>query len=136
MPGWVTDLLVPERMFTAALVIFVLWLCVRTLFKSWPFIRKFVGLVNALVGTDEEPGIAKRMDAQADKLGELQERVEKIHHEVTPNHGGSMNDAQRRTEAKVGRLADALDKHISETAEWQPMLRELHATWRTKPRNN
>ena len=57
----------------------LLWLAVR----AWPWLVRFVTLVNA--------------------LGDLPAKlalVDEIHHEVKPNTGTSLNDAVRRVEAE------------------------------------
>lgn len=51
------------------------------------------------------PGVLAQMQGMADQLADLKKQVGVIHHEVTPNHGGSMNDAFKRIEKK-------LDDHI------------------------
>lgn len=105
MPSWITELVQMDRLLTIAFVLFFLWLIIRTLFKSYPFVHKFVTLVHDLVGDDENPGIAKRMDAQARKL-------DMITHEVLPNHGSSLNDSVRRNEQFTKELGEKLDAHI------------------------
>jgi len=52
--------------------------------KLWPAIVKFVATVNALSDLPAKLAL-----------------VDEIHHEVRPNTGTSMNDAMRRTEARV-----------------------------------
>ena len=58
------------------------------------------------------PGVAARILA-------LEKYTEQIHHEVTPNHGGSMKDAMKRTEDAIAQLQakaddtkDKLREHI------------------------
>lgn len=52
-----------------------------------------------------EPGVSARILT-------LEEKTERIHHEVTPNHGGSIKDQSQRTEDKVDKLEALLHEHI------------------------
>ncbi|MFJ2619677.1 hypothetical protein [Glutamicibacter sp. NPDC087344] len=59
-----------------------------------------------------EPGMAARILT-------LEEKTERIHHEVTPNHGGSLKDAVSRIENnlketayKLAETTEKLDEHI------------------------
>lgn len=106
MPEWINDLLQTERLLTVAFVLFLLWMMGKAIFKSWPLLSKTVTLMNALVGDgSSNSGLVAQMESMAGKLTALTGKVETIHHEVTPNHGGSMNDAFKRIEKK-------LDDHI------------------------
>lgn len=162
MPSWLNDLTQPDRLIPVAVTMFLLWLIVRSVFKSWPFIANFVRLVNTLVGDDKKPGIAVRMDNQTKKLAAMEEQIATIHHEVTPNHGGSMNDGLKRvehrgkeTQAEVAEIkakferhvgiskehdaqgaetARKLEEHIRQTEQLMPMLEDLHKSWAEKPR--
>lgn len=143
MPSWVTDLLEPGVLWPVAVILFVLWLIVRSAFKAFPFVAKFVALVNTLVGTDEKPGIGVRMDVMTKelkgntaKLGAMEEQMETVHHELTTNHGSSVKDAVKRMEEQGAKTKKLLDDHITETAHWSPMISDLHQTWSNKSRNN
>lgn len=120
MPSWLSELTQPERLLTTAFVLFVLWLIGKSLFKAFPFVASFVGLVQTLVGDKDNPGIGDRMDSQGESIGEMSKmlgelggQVKKIHHEVTPNHGGSIKDEIGRVETTVNALARKLDQHIT-----------------------
>lgn len=59
-----------------------------------------------------EPGVSARILT-------LEEKTERIHHEVTPNHGGSIKDAVKRIEDrsnetayKLAETTEKLDEHI------------------------
>ncbi|MFJ2318431.1 hypothetical protein ACIOTN_17215 [Glutamicibacter sp. NPDC087661] len=59
-----------------------------------------------------EPGVSARILT-------LEEKTERIHHEVTPNHGGSIKDAVKRIEErgnetayKLAETTEKLDEHI------------------------
>lgn len=169
MPGWVNDILQPERLFTITLIVFLGYVTVKSIGKNWKFLSKFVSLVNTLVGDADTPGIGVRMDVMTKELKEntgkldaMEKRVSTIHHEVTPNHGGSMNDALRRSEEQgkktAGKVAETvekldqhiqisktkdaeqedtarkLDQHISDTEKWSPLIQDLHDQYYGKKR--
>ena len=143
MPSWIDDLLQPGVLIPCAVILFILWLIVRSAFKAFPFVAKFVALVNTLVGTDEKPGIGVRMDVMTKelkgntaKLGVMEEQMETVHHELTTNHGSSVKDATKRLEDQGAKTEKLLADHITETAHWTPMLSDLHQIWSNKPRNN
>ena len=70
--------------------------------KAWPVIRRLVALGDAL---DQLPQMAKKLDH--------------IHHEVSPNGGGSIKDAIKRIEMSgkanatgLARVERRLDQHL------------------------
>jgi len=116
-------------------VIFVIYLFIRLCFKAYPFVLKFVNLVHTLVGDDENPGIAVRMNKQTEKLDAIQDsqeghtkQIKTIMHEVLPNHGSSLNDSVRRTER-------ALQEHMEENEKFQPMFQALYEDFNKKEEN-
>lgn len=58
--------------------------------------------------TAQLEAIAGGIDA---RLGALEEAMQTVRHEVTPNHGGSVKDAVLRIEAAQGSIMSALDAH-------------------------
>lgn len=87
----------------------ILWVAAAASFmfliiRLWPIVVKFVNTVNAL---NDLPT----------KLALLDD----IHHEVRPNTGTSMNDAIRRTEARV----QTLEARLTEQSEKIDGLQEL-----------
>lgn len=58
--------------------------------------------------TAQLEAIAGGIDA---RLGALEEALQTVRHEVTPNHGGSVKDAVLRIEAAQGSIMSALDAH-------------------------
>lgn len=71
--------------------------------KAWPWIRRAIQTMDALA-------------VLPDKLHKLDE----VHHEVLPNHGGSLRDSADRTESKV----DQLDKKFERHLEWSNKQRD------------
>lgn len=125
MPSWLVELLEPGMLVSVAFVLFIIYLILRLAFKAYPFVLKFVTLVHDLVGDEDSPSIAKRMESQGAQLA-------KIMHEVLPNHGSSLNDSVRRTEAKTAELASKLEEHIGVTDVWHPMLDALYQDFNKK----
>lgn len=157
MPAWVDDLLQPGVLIPCAVILFILWLIVRTCFKAFPFVAKFVALVNTLVGDETNPGIGVRMEQQTKKLDGQAEILERVRHQVENDHQSNMRDDQDKIMASVEELTQefkdhlavskAKDKEGDETAyrvavltdkmnKIQPIVEELGKTWGTKPRNN
>ena len=63
--------------------------------------------------------IAGNIDRRFD---ELTTRIDRVVHEVTPNHGGSMKDALRRVEESQARLSQDQAHDREEQAEWRKSL--------------
>lgn len=118
-------------------------------------IREFLIAWNGTLGEEDHSGkvikksvpgvIARLQDLETGvaKIDGLEAQVEKIHHEVTPNHGGSMNDAQRRTETAVSELTVKLDQHIriskdkdAEQERTAERVERLADRWADKPRTD
>ena len=103
-----------ERALTIGMFLVVLFMIVKAFMKLWPFLRKFVDLVNTLVGDDDEPGIKVRMDVQADKLDVLTglqekqtEELEKVRAQVQNSH----------TETNLREDVDALQRTVDSLAQ-------------------
>lgn len=69
--------------------------------KVWPFLRRVVHTVDAL---DAIPALATEMRDAVATVATLGGKVDTIHHEVTPNGGGSMKDELRRQSETLARL--------------------------------
>lgn len=108
---------------TSVLILLVafFWKPVRVI---WARFREFATFLDQWSGKPEkkdrsgqivqhaEPGMAARILT-------LEEKTERIHHEVTPNHGGSLKDAVSRIETssketayKLAETTEKLDEHI------------------------
>lgn len=117
IPQWVTDLIVLAPWFVAIAVVLI------AAVKLWPYGRKLMHFIDDVAGEPARPGIPARPG--------LMERVARIEHEITPNHGGSMNDALRRVEAaQTDHRAEndekfaAISNRLDELAEADDQLRE------------
>ncbi|WP_104086575.1 hypothetical protein [Arthrobacter sp. GMC3] len=126
MPEWITNLIATDRLLTVGFILFILWLFGRSALKSWPFVSKLVTLVNALVGDGPGTGIVDRMASLEETNVTLKEHVATIHHETTPNHGGSIKDAVARIENGLDTERTTLSDHIRETEPLMPMLTDMH----------
>ncbi len=98
MPSWLDELLSD----TSIPVLIVLTALAIGAVKTWPWLRKVVRFLDALIGDDKNPGLLERVNG-------LEGRVDRIHHEVTPNSGGSMKDAVARTEQTLNSVATDLE---------------------------
>jgi len=125
---------------TCALILIggLLWKPVRAAGKR---IQQFFRLLDTWSGVEEvrdksgaviqvaAPGVLARLisvENSTSKIGgiesgfaELETFTKRIHHEVTPNHGGSIKDAVKRIEERSNEMAyklaettDKLDEHI------------------------
>jgi hypothetical protein len=74
------------------IIIILLWVVGRFLFRLWPILTKFVSFVNA--GAD----LPQFMITTAATLHQQDEKLADIHHEMWPNNGSSMKDAIKRVE--------------------------------------
>lgn len=157
MPGWIEQLAQPAILWPTAIILFIFWLMIKTAFKLFPFLSKFVALVNTLVGTDEKPGLKKWQEEQTKKLDGQAEILERVRHQVENDHSSNMRDDQDKIMANVEELkqefkehvaiAKAKDKEGDETAyrvaaladkvnKIQPIVEQLGQTWGTKTKNN
>ena len=71
------------------------------LLKGWPFLRRLVHMLDAL---DALPSLANEMREAVASVATMGGKIETIHHEVTPNGGGSMKDETRRQSETLARL--------------------------------
>ncbi|UUX60186.1 hypothetical protein [Glutamicibacter halophytocola] len=164
MPGWIEQLAQPGILWPTAIIMFILWLILRACFKFFPFLSKFVSLVNTLVGTDEKPGLKKWQEEQTKKLDGQGEILERVRHQVENDHTTNMREEQDKMIATQDKLmhsveqltsdfkehvaiSKAKDKEGDETAyrvaaladkvnEIQPIVKQLGQTWGTKTKNN
>lgn len=109
--------------YTAVMILLIafFWKPVKVI---WSRLKEFAAFLDQWNGKPEqkdrsgqivqhaEPGVSARILT-------LEEKTERIHHEVTPNHGGSIKDAVRRIEErgnetayKLAETTEKLDKHI------------------------
>ena len=117
IPQWLSDLIVLAPWFVAFVVLII---AVVTFF---PYGRKLMHFIDDVAGEPARPGFEARPG--------LMERVARIEHEITPNHGGSMNDGLKRVErAQIEHRAENDDKftkindRLDELAEVDDQLRE------------
>lgn len=109
--------------YTAVMILLIafFWKPVKVI---WSRLKEFAAFLDQWNGKPEkkdrsgqivqhaEPGVSARILT-------LEEKTERIHHEVTPNHGGSIKDAVKRIEDrgnetayKLAETTEKLDEHI------------------------
>ena len=117
IPGWLTDLIVLVPWFVALAVVAIV------VVKLWPYGRKLMHFIDDVAGEPARPGFEARPG--------LMERVARIEHEITPNHGGSMNDGLKRVEsAQIAHRAEnestfaKINDRLDELAAVDDQLRE------------
>ncbi|MGP9490043.1 hypothetical protein ACT3R5_15935 [Glutamicibacter sp. AOP5-A2-7] len=157
MPSWVHDLLQIERLFTIALIFFIVYLLLKTIGKNWKFVSNFVRLVNTLVGDDKNPGIGVRMEQQTKKLDKQAELLERVRAQVENDHDTNFRDDNDLIMEKVDDLATEFKAHVAiskakdkegdenayrvavladKVNKIQPIVEQLGKTWGEKTRNN
>jgi len=78
--------------------------------KTWPFIRKFFNIVDALTALPEYMTATRAfMDTTDEKLDKQYQDITDIRHEVQYNNGSSVKDAVSRIENAVQDLTEADD---------------------------
>lgn len=104
----------------------LIWLAVKlkkAVSAVWPFIRKFVSVVEDLFGTEARPGVAARPGLMARMAtGEANDHAitttlaehSKALLELQPNHGGSMKDVLKATREDLAALRRDLTRHIED----------------------
>lgn len=122
MPEWITDLIqVAPWAAGAALLV---WVAV----KIGKPIRKFMHLIDDLVGEEERPGmparpgLMERVGTIEGKQDDLQAAVRVVQHEVTTNHGSSLKDA-------VKDVQERLDEQAAQFADQAAQINELHTQY-------
>lgn len=124
MPGWIEQLAQPAILLPVAIILFIFWLIILACFKIFPFISKFVSLVNTLVGTDEKPGLkrwqeeqtkkldgqAMVLDAQAKVLDGQAKVLERVRHQVENDHTTNMREEQDKMIATQDKLVASVEQ--------------------------
>ena len=95
-----------ERVTLAEALIFIggVLFLLGILKKAWPWLTRAVRTVDAL---DALPGLVEEMRTSVAAVSTVVAQVDVIHHEVTPNGGGSIKDEIRRQSETLARLERA-----------------------------
>lgn len=72
----------------------VIGLLGRTVWRVTRFLDHLTAMLEVWEGTPERPGVVSR-------LGEIERKVDDVHYNVKPNHGGSAYDAQTRLTKEI-----------------------------------
>ncbi|HEY9249250.1 MAG TPA: hypothetical protein VIO38_08970 [Rariglobus sp.] len=109
MPTWITDMGAATVFPVLAALVILAWAGA----KMWHPLSKVVRFLDSLIGAEDNPGLLDRMKA-------LEADVRTIHHEVTPNSGGSMKDAVGRIEtyqrdqgSQITTLTGRFEEHLT-----------------------
>lgn len=105
---------------TGFLMVVTVFYRVMKIFKP---VREFLEQWNGEPEVKDASGniIKKAVPGVASRLLALEHYTERIHHEVTPNHGGSIKDAVKRTEEAISELKNS-------SGETQDKLFDLKTT--------
>lgn len=72
----------------------VIGLLGRTVWRVTRFLDHLTTMLEVWEGTPERPGVVSRLD-------EIERKVDDVHYNVKPNHGGSAYDAQTRLTKEI-----------------------------------
>lgn len=72
----------------------VIGLLGRTVWRVTRFLDHLTAMLEVWEGTPERPGVVSRLD-------EIERKVDDVHYNVKPNHGGSAYDAQTRLTKEI-----------------------------------
>lgn len=117
MPGWISDLILLAPW--AAVLAFLIWVGV----KVGKPVRKFMHLIDDLVGEEERPGVParpglmERVGMIEGKQDDLQAAVRVVQHEVTTNHGSSLKDAVKDVQARLDEQTEQLNDQALQISE-------------------
>lgn len=75
---------------------------VATLRFAWRTLRRWSRFLDDWFGTDEHPGMVKRVAELADELANVKRDLAETRAQLHPNGGSTVADAVRRIESKVG----------------------------------
>ena len=123
MPQWILDLTMAQVVGGLGVITIVggaLWRYGRPVAGV---IRRMTDLADAVLGAPEKRDRSGAIIRPAQPG--IIAQVATIHHETTPNHGGSMKDAVRRIEQTGATTAAKLDEHIRIAKESDARLADL-----------
>lgn len=72
----------------------VIGLLGRTVWRVTRFLDHLAAMLEVWEGAPERPGVVSRLD-------EIERKVDDVHYNVKPNHGGSAYDAQTRLTKEI-----------------------------------
>ena len=123
MPGWIEWVTSGPVIAVLVVLLGLAWIAT----KAWRPVSRLVLFLYELIGDEEKgkPGLLKRLAALEAKQNEQGERIERIHAEVTPNHGGSLKDAVTRIERRQTEDVDDLAEHIRYSRRDEERLAEV-----------
>lgn len=86
-------------------------------FFRWvlPLARKVSYFIDDMLGSEARPGVPARSGIM-ERLQDMGEKVDVVHHEMFANSGASLRDQTNRIELAQVQLRSALDGHIASTS--------------------
>lgn len=96
------------RVVQAALWLLLILAIGGFIIKNWSRIRQTFRIIDALIA-----------------LPAAMAKIDEVHHEVKPNTGTSLNDSQRRTEAKVVKLVEQVSTIEEEFSKFKTASIEI-----------
>lgn len=139
MPAWIEALFQDHVIGWIITACFVLWVASRI----WKPVSKFVRLVDALVGNDDNPGVVDRMKSQGETLTTMRSDLDHVKQQVKNSHATNMREdldlaigSSRQASETVSEVKELLEQHLvtSKTeaddtarvfAKYLPILNEL-----------
>jgi hypothetical protein len=102
--------------------------------KLLPQIRKGTRVLDDFLGEPARPGIPARPGV-IEALAGMRTDVDQVKKQVQNSHKTNFRDDldKKASGADLARVEEKLTEHMRETAEWTPMLRDLHAQYSTRP---
>lgn len=122
MPGWIEYITSGPVILVLGILLSLAWIA----FKAWKPVSRLVVFLYELIGDEEKgkAGLLERLKVLEDQQAEQGQRIERIHAEVTPNHGGSLKDAVNRIEKRQTKDVDDLAEHIAYSLRDEERLAE------------
>jgi hypothetical protein len=127
MPEWLLPLVVSVIVTIGS---FLVWLGSKLL----PQIRKGTRVLDDFLGEPARPGIPARPGV-IEALAGMRTDVDLVKKQVQNSHKTNFRDDldKKASSEDLARVEAKLTEHMKETADWTPMLRDLHAQYSTRP---
>lgn len=147
MPTWITALFQDHVIGWIITACFVLWVASRI----WKPVSKFVRLVDALVGNEDNPGVVDRMKSQGETLTTMRADLDHVKQQVKNSHATNMREdldlaigSSKQASATSSEVKELLEQHLITSkaqdedgarilAKYLPVLDELVGDEDPKP---
>lgn len=118
MPTW-AELIEIAPWFAAGVLILVLLIWAGS--KGVPALRKVMHFIDDVAGEPARAGVPARPGLM-ERMTTIETSLQQVRHEVTPNHGSTMNDALRSVREDVSGIRETVDETsdaVSDLTKWQ-----------------